>query len=226
MNLYNEKFLYTRWNDKLKPEFVFVANDLETLRKAVESENNKMKGTVEPSGGIEKPFLRSYNGVRYRYAYYDPLYVYKVAFRDGKKVWYGGSYTNYGAQEWFEVDEDHDWDDLEEYRINDKKPGKEDYMYKDIECKDNRMRQDRMNVAQQPLTCGQLSMWLAKGNGQYIREGVDTINTEYITYVDKEGYFVPEDILVRKWDTQIWHKPTIGYCFPEVISPTPDEIGG
>lgn len=221
MNIYNEKFVYTRWNDKLKPEFVFVANDLETLRRVVEGEDNKMKGTIEPSGGIEKPFLRPYNGVRYRFAYFDPLYVYKIAFKSGKKVWYSGSYDNYGNQEWFEVEDDHDWDDLEEYQIADKIE-KGDHMYKDRDV----VRKQRMDVAQQRLTCGQLAMWLAKGNGQYIRDGVDTINTEYITYADKEGYYVPDDILVRKWGTQIWHQPTVGYCFPEVISPTPDEIGG
>lgn len=216
MNLYDERFLYTRWNDKLKPEFVFVANDLETLRRVVENEDNRMKGTLEPSGGIEKPFLRPYNGIRYRYAYFDPLYSYKQAYKAGKKVYY----NNREAREWLEVEDGHDWDDLEEYRIADKMTEEDDHMYTENMCK------ERMNVAQQRLTCGQLAMWLAKGNGQYMYEGTDNARTEYVVYIGKEGYFVPESILVRKWDTQIWHQPTVGYCFPEAISPTPDEIGG
>lgn len=215
MDLYDEKFLYTRWNDRLGPEFVFVANDLETLRRVVENEDNRMKGTIEPSGGIEKPFLRPYNGIRYRYAYFDPLYVYKKAYRDGKKVYYG-------SQERFEVSSSHDWDDLEVYRIADEMPEMDDCVYKDKDI----IYKERMNVAQERLTRGQLAMWLAKGNGQYTVEGGVCARTDYTTYIGKEGYFVPDNILVRKWDTQIWHKPTIGYCFPEVISPTPDEIGG
>ena len=58
----------------------------------------------------------------------------------------------------------------------------------------------------------ELSKWLAKGHGEY----TNTLccSTSYITYeyfLDSADSEVSENILVRKWDDDEWHEPTVDY---------------
>ena len=57
-----------------------------------------------------------------------------------------------------------------------------------------------------------LSKWLAKGHGEY----TNTLCclTSYITYeyfLDSAESEVSENILVRRWDDNDWHEPTVDY---------------
>ena len=58
----------------------------------------------------------------------------------------------------------------------------------------------------------ELSKWLAKGHGEY----TNTLccSTSYITYeyfLDSAESEVSENILVRRWDDNDWHEPTVDY---------------
>lgn len=75
-----------------------------------------------------------------------------------------------------------------------------------------------------------LAMWLGKGNGEYgfrHSEGNYSIMGVNYPYDPPKGdWMVNESIVVRKWEDSEWVVPTRRYCFPETVSPTPDEIGG
>ena len=63
------------------------------------------------------------------------------------------------------------------------------------------------------LTNKELTMWLAKDNGQWKHTKYDLIGTSY-TYVghDDEGVDYL-NIRVRKWEDENWYEPTYNYCF-------------
>ena len=59
----------------------------------------------------------------------------------------------------------------------------------------------------------ELSKWLAKGHGEYTNAQC-IISSYIITYAylfDSEESEVSYDILVRKWDDDEWHEPTVDY---------------
>ena len=58
----------------------------------------------------------------------------------------------------------------------------------------------------------ELSKWLAKGHDEYTN--ILCCSTSYITYeyfLDSAESEVSENILVRKWDDNDWHEPTVDY---------------
>lgn len=59
------------------------------------------------------------------------------------------------------------------------------------------------------MTNRQLAMWLAKGNGEL--SSVNLVNSYHFhSYLKSEANdFVYEGILVRKWDSEEWIKPTV-----------------
>ena len=62
------------------------------------------------------------------------------------------------------------------------------------------------------VTNRELSKWLAKGHGEYTN--TQCTASSYITYAylfDSEESEVSENILVRKWDDDEWHEPTVDY---------------
>ena len=62
------------------------------------------------------------------------------------------------------------------------------------------------------VTNRELSKWLAKGHGEYTNK--QSCSTSYITYeyfLDSAESEVSENILVRRWDDNDWHEPTVDY---------------
>ena len=66
------------------------------------------------------------------------------------------------------------------------------------------------------LTNRELAKWLAKGNGEYHTGSYSnwrtTIQIDFV-YIDNEwSNKVDENIRVRKWEDEEWHRPTYEYC--------------
>lgn len=58
------------------------------------------------------------------------------------------------------------------------------------------------------MTNRQLSMWLAKGNGEKKCENARAVDSNHIYMNDEAGEPCPDYIKVRKWYTKEWIEPT------------------
>jgi hypothetical protein len=115
----------------------------------------------------------------WKFFYYDPNYECKRAYSEGKQI-----QTKYKTgDEWKDVSNP-GWYDYQDYRI------------KPEELKPRRM------------TYRQLAEWLAKGNGQYKVRLDSTLAYIYLTYRCEDTCEVPEDYLIRHWNSSEWIEPT------------------
>ena len=150
MELFDKKFVYFMWDDKLKDKSAFCANSIPDLTSVVNSENQDYFHTLSRSLNSAWPFHSEEKLCDWRFIYYDPLYNYKVAFNRGGIV----SYRSKGSSDlWIRVTHPM-WDD-------------EKYEYL-LGCK------DLIPIA---ATNMEVAEWLSKGNGQ-IRLAC-TISTDY-----------------------------------------------
>ena len=82
MELYNKKYVYFEWDDRLKGKKCFVATDILYIKEQV----NKCTDTIliYRSLNSRQPFTTGYYD--YPFAYYDPNYEVKKAYNEGKKL--------------------------------------------------------------------------------------------------------------------------------------------
>ena len=196
MELFDKRFVHFMWDDYLKGKVGFFADSIDDLIKYVEH-NNRIKGEVIGSDGYHH-FVSDSDQI-WTFFYCDPLYEYKWVHEheQEKKV-----QIKLPLSDWTDMPKDWAWDYSMKYRIVDveeKKPER--------------------------LTYKQLAMWLAKGNGQAMNKSSACVYTDNHHNPAYEDTILSNDWRVRKWDDE-WREPTREYCFPETISPTPDEIGG
>lgn len=88
--LYNSKYVYFDWDDKLEGKECFVAQDIVSLRSQV-NDNPEAMVTLSRSNGDVCPFTYFCDGeitYDYLFAYYDPYYAVKKALLEGKDVQY------------------------------------------------------------------------------------------------------------------------------------------
>lgn len=101
MELFDKQFVRFMWDDELEGKKCFVADSIVYLIEGV------AKGTatyvIHWSGAMGMPFERD-DGVRYRFAYFDPNYGVKKAFNEGKKiqVLFGDKWEDIDNEEQFE----------------------------------------------------------------------------------------------------------------------------
>lgn len=71
----------------------------------------------------------------------------------------------------------------------------------------------RIKPEEKPITNRELARWLAKGNGEWMRdsENFSRCSTDCTYSVKYADEVVEEDILIRKWEDTKWGKPTREY---------------
>jgi len=57
----------------------------------------------------------------------------------------------------------------------------------------------------------ELSMWLAKGNGEVCRKGCNSASPCYAYDPRESNEKVPDQVLIRKWHEEEWQDPTTDY---------------
>ena len=114
MELFDKKFVYLEWDDKLKGKEVFLGDTLPQLRVSV---NGKCNSIQEVTKNIDDdsfyPFI-SPCGTRYAMAYYDPNYSCKAAYAQGKMIQYKPKDSS-GI--WEDCEGEPFWGEVCEYRV-------------------------------------------------------------------------------------------------------------
>lgn len=191
------------WDESLNGKQVFFADNIVSLKDRVNYVVNDgtFRDTCTYSDDEEWPFADS--GLQHwKFCYYDSLYDYKLAFKQGKKVQCKlpiSGWTDIG------VNGEHVWDYNCDYRIVVvEKDGLVRYLtYEDL------------LADEQLLSNAQLSRWLANGNGMWKLKESKQCKTKYDFDEVVATYAVNDDVRVRMWDDTEWHKPTMNYCFPK-----------
>lgn len=177
MELFDEKYVYFMWDDKLKEKKGFVANHINTLVSFVNSNTDMC--TILQTVDKSYPFLSDREPTGYgfsQFAYYDPNYELKVAYNNGKTI---ESYDE-EFEIWVEEKEPKWWDNVK-YRVK---------------------QNDKF------CTNRQLAKWLAQGNGE---SKTGTFVYIYHIYEEYKTNKEVKNYLVRKWDDEDWHNPTLDY---------------
>lgn len=179
MELFDKKYVYFMWDDELEGKEVFVANYIEDLINAVNTQDSRFKTQIHESDDDcykgRYPFCDTTKEV-FTFAYYDPNYELKVAYNNGKTI-------ECYAEElkiWVEEKEPK-WRDNVKYRVK----------QNDNFC-----------------TNRQLAKWLAQGNGESM---IGLRASTYHIYEENEANKELKYTLVRKWDDEGWHNPTLDY---------------
>lgn len=84
MKLFDKKYVYFMWDDCLKGKEVLVEDDIYNLEKEV-NDGDTAFFEVSKSDSNE-PFRIEYEDTTYRFAYYDPNYLCKIAYNEGKEI--------------------------------------------------------------------------------------------------------------------------------------------
>lgn len=171
------------WDDKLEGKEVFVADYIEILIKAVNTQDSRktqIQKTCENYYKGKYPFCNIRNE-NFKFAYYDPNYELKIAHHNGDAI----EFYDEESKEWLEEKEPKWWDNVK-YRV-----------------KQNDVKQN-----DKICTNSQLAKWLAQGNGEC---KVATLVSTYHFYEEKNADNELEYFLVRRWDDEDWHKPTLDY---------------
>ena len=86
MKLFDKKYVYFMWDDILKDKGVLVEDDIYNLEREVNDGDDGFFEVVK-SDNYSEPFRIDYDNVTYRFAYYDPNYLCKIAYyNEGKTV--------------------------------------------------------------------------------------------------------------------------------------------
>lgn len=96
MTLYNSKYVYFEWDDKLEGKKVMVSDDAYKLKRYVNGEEINTY-EVSKSNDDKYPFLVS--GTAFRFCYCDPYYELRKAYIEGKQL----QFKN-GNGDWQDVD--------------------------------------------------------------------------------------------------------------------------
>lgn len=90
MELYDKKYVYFEWDDKLEGKKGFCGNSIEDLKFQV-NYGNAQTGVLHHSNNSKgHPFVPTWSdgsgSLAYPFAYYDPNYEVKKAYNEGKKL--------------------------------------------------------------------------------------------------------------------------------------------
>lgn len=182
MELFDKKYVYFMWDDELKGKKGFIANYIDTLIELVNL--NSGMCTILKTEHKSHPFLSDKESLNFdfaQFAYYDPNYELKVAHHNGVAI----EFYDEDLTKWVEETEPKWWDNVK-YRV-----------------KQNDVKQN-----DKICTNRQLSKWLAQGNGEC---KTATFTATCNVYEEEEANNEVENILVRKWEDEDWHNPTLDY---------------
>ena len=117
MPVFEKKYIYCLWDDTLASKEAFFAEDVMNLRLNVEHNDNDYRDVLRFSGDEMQPFKsKKACMTNWKFAYYDPLYEWRLAAEQGETVQILFKDT------WQDVLPDHDWikHENETYRIKPK----------------------------------------------------------------------------------------------------------
>lgn len=131
--IFDPKFVHFMWDDELEGKEGFVSDDIPSLQDSVDGPHYKPVVVFKCDESDRFPFeIKDDNGnsMNFRFFYYDPLYEFKFAQKQGKTVQY--MTTINVKNRWADVTEDWAWDINHDtqYRI---KPEKDWRPFKDIQ---------------------------------------------------------------------------------------------
>lgn len=109
--LFDKKYVFCMWDDKLSGKEVFVANYISDLMEYVDEDNiSCRRDYVLDSNAVDWPFA-VHNSLEevgeYKYCYYDPLYDIKRAYyKEGRTI----QYWDEEYLLWKDVQHEPNWD--------------------------------------------------------------------------------------------------------------------
>lgn len=106
VKLFDKRFVHFMWDDELKGKTGHMSNDIKCLCDYVNNNPSAIE-LIEHSSDESQPFQTT-DGIRFRFAYYDPNYEVKKAFNEEKKV----QILLPGGVDWRDVEDE---DALERY---------------------------------------------------------------------------------------------------------------
>ena len=114
MELFDKKFLYLEWDDKLEGKEVFIGDTLPQLRVSVNEHCDSPQGVSRNvCDDTYYPFMSS-SGMQYSMAYYDPNYECKRAYAEGKTI---QCKLKDSPFRWEDCIDEPKWLDTSEYRV-------------------------------------------------------------------------------------------------------------
>ena len=129
--IFDPKFVHFMWDDELKGKAGIFAGSINELKDRVENKGKGYRLTCKGVGDDNYPFKSSdMLETCWPFFYYDPLYVYKAAWKDGLTIQYMTTINVKNG--WTDITEDWAWDINRDtqYRI---KPEKDLRPFKDIQ---------------------------------------------------------------------------------------------
>lgn len=187
MELFDKKYVYFMWNDKLEGKKGFVADYIDTLVNLVNLNSNMC--TISKTNHNSYPFVSDRMSLGFnfsQFAYYDPNYELKVAHLNGVAI----EFYDEELKKWVEEKEPKWWDNVK-YRV-----------------KQNDVKQNDVKQNDKFCTNRQLAKWLAQGNGECM---IGLRASTYYVYKESEANKELKYTLVRKWNHEDWHSPTLDY---------------
>lgn len=100
MELFDKKFVYFMWDESLRGKECFYDDNIAGLKDTVDANNTVFKGCLEPNTSEYpfRPVRRGSSCCGWRFAYYDPNYMYKVAYSQGAQI----QHRQKGTSAWFD----------------------------------------------------------------------------------------------------------------------------
>lgn len=128
--IFDPKFVHFMWDDSLKGKEGFAADNIKALQRSVEENNTDWRCMVNGFGSDGYPFATTIASSEFKFFYYDPLYIFKMAWKKGRVVQYMTTINVKNG--WADVTEDWAWDINHDtqYRI---KPEKDLRPFKDMQ---------------------------------------------------------------------------------------------
>ena len=128
--IFDPKFVHFMWDDSLKGKEGFAADNIKALQRSVEENNTDWRCMVNGFGSDGYPFATTIASSEFKFFYYDPLYIFKVAWKKGRAVQYMTTINVKNG--WADVTEDWAWDINHDtqYRI---KPERDLRPFKDMQ---------------------------------------------------------------------------------------------
>lgn len=186
MELFDKKFVYFMWDDKLVGKQVFVSDYISDLKRKIDiGIGDYARIEVKKSDEEYHPFLVS-SGDAFTFVYYDPLYDYKVAYSRGASIEYRRKDS---TTKWLPIISTSSiWnDECYEYRIKPKE-----------------------TVA----TNREVLEWLAKGNGM-VKIYKNAVSISFcVSEADMDESCLMDEpcpYKVCKWEDREWHDATHEY---------------
>lgn len=182
MPVFEKKYIHCLWDDMLAGKEVFFADDVVNLHDIVKYNVLDYKDVIKFSGYEKEPFKSAkFCNTNWKFAYYDPLYEWRLAAEQGETVQILFKDT------WQDVLPDHNWSEHENdtYRIKPKE----------------KLATNRQLAEWLARGMGEICF--------YKDALLCDMKLSYYNYEDDDE--PATEVLVRTWEDVDWSEPTLKY---------------